>query len=369
MEIKVREVGVEEKSVQQVEQELLDKHEAQHNNEEVNPQVDETKEEVNLKVDEQVEEDSQPQQMSEEDVLSFIKNKYNKEITSVDDLFQARQESEPLPEDVSAYLKYKKETGRGFDDFVKLNKDFDEEKPEALLREYLRATEKGLDDDDINMMMEDYSWDEELDDESDVKKAKLRYKKAIAKAKEYFESEKEKYRVPLESRGSSISADEQKALDDYREYMQQATTYEEEAKRKTDWFMQKTEEVFSSEFKGFEFTLGEDKKVTFSPGDSTELKKIQSTPQNFIKKFLDDDGLIKDAVGYHRSLAIAMNPEKFAKFFYEQGKAEATDDVMRKTKNIDMDVRKAPEVTSTGGMKIRSVNDDSGRGLRIKSRK
>ena len=151
MEIKVREVGVEEKSVQQVEQELLDKHEAQHN-EEVNPQVDETKEEVNLKVDEQVEEDSKPQPMSEEDVLSFIKNKYNKEITSVDDLFQARQESEPLPEDVSAYLKYKKETGRGFDDFVKLNKNLDEEKPEALLREYLRATEKGLDDDDINMM-------------------------------------------------------------------------------------------------------------------------------------------------------------------------------------------------------------------------
>ena len=62
-----------------------------------------------------------------------------------------------------------------------------------------------------------------------------------------------------------------------------------------------------------------------------------------------------------------MNPDKFAKFFYEQGQAVAVDDVMRKQKNVSMTTRKAPETTTKGGMKIRSVNPDSGRGLKIRS--
>lgn len=365
MEFKVRAVdGIEEKSVQEVEQELLDKVEG---NEEVNQEVDKADEVVNEQVDEQVEE--QPQSLSEEDVLSFIKERYNKEVTSVEDLFQTREEADALPEDVAAYMKFKKETGRGFEDFLKVNQDLDTVSPDKLLRDYLVATEKGLDEEDIDALMEDYSWDEELDDEAVIKKAKLNKKKAIAKAKDYFESQKEKYRIPLESSGSSISKEEAEQLEAYKQYVQQSATYEEELKRKSDWFQKKTDEVFNSEFKGFEFTLGEDKKVMFSPADATELKKAQMNANNFLGRFVDENGLIKDAGGYHRALAIAMNPEKFAKFFYEQGKAEATDDVMRKTKNVDMSIRTAPEVTSKGGVQIKSVSNDSGRGLRIKSRK
>ena len=217
--------------------------------------------------------------------------------------------------------------------------------------------------------MEDYSYDEEIDDETTVRKTRLQKKKAIAKAKDYFESEKEKYSVPLESSGSSISDEDAKSLEEYKQYVQESSTYEDEVKRKSEWFTKKTDEVFGSEFKGFEFALDEDKKVFFSPGDASELKSLQQNPSNFIQKFLDNDGLLKDAVGYHKSLAMAMNPEKFAKFFYEQGKSNATEDVMRKTKNINMTTRSAPEVTSKGGMQIRAVNPSSGKGLRIKSRK
>jgi len=347
MELKVRAIdGIESKSVQEVENELLEKHETE-------VKTTETKTST----------------LNEDDVLSFIKNKYGKEINSLDELTQAREASEELPEDVAAYFKYKKETGRSINDFVKLNKDIDSVNPDVLLRDYLVATEKGLDSEDIDSLMEDYSYDEELDDETVVKKTKLLKKKAIAKAKDYFESEKEKYGTRLESSGSSISEEDKKALEDYKQYVQQATTYEEEVKRKSDWFAKKTDDVFGSEFKGFEFAMDDDKKVFFSPGDSNELKSAQQNPQNFIAKFLDEDGLLKDATGYHRSLAVAMNPEKFAKFFYEQGKSESIDDVMRKTKNVNMSTRTAPEVTSKGGTQFRAVNPDSGRGLRIKSKK
>ena len=378
MEIKVKEVGVvEEKSVQEVEQELLKKHEEKLNEEsgtdvegveESNEPTNTTQEQESVQPESQAQEDTtQPSELNEESVLSFIKNKYGREINSLDEL-TAAQESEKMPEDVAAYYKYKKETGRGIDDYVKLSKDFNELNPDTLLREYLSATEEGLDSEDIDMLMEDYSYDEDLDDDADIKKIKIARKKTIAKAKKYFNEQKEKYRVPLESSGSSISESEAKDLEAYKQYIESSKTYEEELQRKRDWFFKKTDNVFGSEFKGFEFTL-DDKKITYSPGDATELKKAQSEPNNFIGKFLNEDGLIEDAVGYHKALSIAMNPDKFAKFFYEQGKAEATDDVMRKTKNINMSERRTPEVTSKGGMQIKSLGNDSGRGLKIRSKK
>ena len=355
MELKVRAVeAVEEKSIQEVEQQLLEQHEQKFSNEPV----------------EEVEEQEQPEyiapELSEDDVLSFIKNKYGKDINSLDELTAAR-ESEELPEDVSAYFKYKKETGRGIEDFVKLNKDIDDSDPDTLLKEYFFATEEGLDAEDIESMMEDFIIDEDFDEESDVKKKKIARKKIIAKAKKYFEEQKEMYRVPLESRGSSISESQAEEIEAYKQYIESAKTYEEETNRKRDWFHKKTEDVFGSEFKGFEFTL-DDKKIVFSPGDAAELKKIQSNPQSFISKYLDENGMIDDAAGYHRSLSLAMNPDKFAKFFYEQGKAEATDDGMRKIKNINMSERSTPQVTSKGGFQVKSLNDSSGRGLKIKSK-
>jgi rubrerythrin len=238
--------------------------------------------------------------------------------------------------------------------------------PNQLLREYLANTQKGLDKEDIDILMEEYSYDEELDDESKVKKTKIARKKAIAEAKDYFNSQKEKYKLPLESSGSAISNAEKEEFEAYRQYTQQAKTLQEENERKRKWFDQKSEEVFSKDFKGFEFSI-DDKKIVFSPGSAAELKKTQATPLNFINKYLDESGLIKDAAGYHRALSIAMNPDKFAKYFYEQGLADATEDVLRKTKNINMSERRAPEVVNKGGMQVKSVTPDSGRNLKIRS--
>ena len=350
----------EQKSVAEVEEKLLEKHEEQFND---------TTEKVEVPSSETKVEEPTKSELKEEDILSFMKERYGREISSLDELNEVRKETQELPEDVAAYYKYKQETGRGLEDFVALSKDFDSDNPDKILRDYLVATERGLDDEDIDGMMMDYSYDEDLDDEITVRKAKLSKKKAIAKAKDYFESEKEKYRIPLESSGKSLSETDQKEMEAYKQYVNEASTYEEETKRKSEWFTKKTEEVFGGEFKGFEFTIDDNKSVTYTPGDSTELKSLQSNPQNFIKKFLNDDGLLGDAVGYHKALAVAMNPEKFAKHFYEQGKSEGTDDLLRKTKNVNMSARNTPEVSSKGGTQYKAINPDNGRGLKIKSRK
>ena len=350
MEIKVRDLGeVEAKSTQQIEQEMLDKHEA----------------EVSDETAPEPESEPEAPALSEDDVRSFLSNRYGREIGSLDELAEVRETAPDLPEDVAAYYKYKQETGRGLEDFMKVNQNLDEADGDGLLKEYLLQTEDGLDAEDVEMMMEDYKFDEDLDDEADIKKAKLAKKKAVAKARKYFEEQKEKYQAPLESRGAG-SLEDSEEYQEYKQYVEQAKTYQEEQKRRKEWFDDKTNEVFSEQFKGFEFNLN-DKSYVYSPGDRGELKKLQQTPEAWLNKYLDDKGLVKDAKGYHKSLAVAMNPEKFAEFFYEQGKAAAVDDVMRKTKNINMSERPVPQAVSKGEFKVRAVAPSSGKGLKIRS--
>ena len=383
MDIKVREVTTEEKSSQQIEQELLDKHEETQNTtqEDAQPQEvevkEETKEVENVQEEEKEEikeetesppvEEQPPvdKELAEDEVLSYIGKRYGKEINSIDELISNREEADPLPEDVAAYLKYKKETGRGFGDFAKLQKDYTDLSPDALLREYYSITEEGLDAEDIESIMEDFVYDEEIHEPVEIKKIKLAKKKEIAKAKKFLKQQQELYKQPLESRESSANVVNEEIIQ-YRQYIESAKAQEDEANQKRQWFSKKSDEVFGPEFKGFKFKIGES-NIVYNPGSASDLKKAQETPMNFVNKFLDANGYLKDAEGYHRSLAIAMNPEKFAQFFYEQGKSQATDEVMRKTKNVSMDERSAPEVSVKSGFQVKSVSQPSSRGLRIKS--
>jgi len=365
MEIKVRAVGdAEEKAPQQVEQELLDKHEQK--TEETKVETPTVVSDTEVKKEEVVPE-TVKQEIQEQDIVSYLKEKHNKEINSIDELFQKR-EQEDVPEDVSAYLKYRKETGRGFDDYVKLNRDIENYEPEELLREYLTETEEGLDKEDINDLLSEYHYDDEEDEESFIKKTKVAKKKKIAEAKKYFSKQKEYYKAPLESSGASISESELEKIKAYEQSVQESKKVESENVKKSDWFTKKTNEIFDGEFKGFEFAI-DDRKIVYSTGDVAEVKKTHSTPLNFVRKFIDENGLLQNAAGYHKALAVAGDPDKFAKFFYEQGKSHATEDVMRKTKNINMSERKSPEVTSKGGIQIRSLSNNSEKGLKIKSLK
>jgi len=203
---KVKEVSAEpEKSKQQIEAELLEKHEQQFEDADA-PKTEEKvaveepvseKEEVATESTEEVEQ----KELQDTDVLSYIKNRYkDKEINSIEELFEQRESNEELPEDVSTFLKFKKETGRGINDFVKLNKDFDKANPDSLLADYWSETKKHLDSDDIAFELEErFGYDEEMDEESEIRKIKIAKKEELVKAKEYFNKQKEQYKLPLES--------------------------------------------------------------------------------------------------------------------------------------------------------------------------
>ena len=363
----VKEVTGVEKSRVEVEEELLQKHEEQFedsNSEET------TTEKVEIPEVETKEVEAPAPELNDADVLSYIKNRYDRDIDSVEQLFETKESNVDLPEDVSAYFKYKKETGRGIEDFVNLQKDYDNMDGNTLLSQYYTHTEEGLDSEDIKDLIEDkFNYDEELDDESDIKKIERAKKRELAKARKFFNEQKDKYKIPLESSGGGLSNEQTKEMESYKSYIKESNTTIEAQKKKYDYFLEKTDEVFNDEFKGFEFKVGE-KSFTFKPGDNNELKSKQSDVNNFVSKFMDkESGLIADPQGYHRAISVAMNLDKFAEFFYNQGMTEAVDNVSKKSKNINMDsIRKTPENFSKDGLKIRNVGDSSsGKGLRIRS--
>ena len=362
----VREVTGVEKSKVEVEEKLLKEHEEKFedsNSEET------TTEKVEIPEVETPKEETPAPELNDADVLSYIKNRYDRDIDSVEQLFDTKESNEDLPEDVSAYFKYKKETGRGIEDFVNLQRDYDDMDGNTLLSQYYAHTEEGLDSEDIKDLIEDkFNYDEDVDEESDIKKIERAKKRELAKARKFFNEQKDKYKIPLESSGGGLSEEQTKEIDSYKSYIEESNTAKEAQKKRYDYFLNKTNEVFNDEFKGFEFNVGE-KSFTFKPGDANELKSKQADVNTFINKFMDSEsGLMKDAQGYHRAISVAMNLDKFAEFFYNQGMTEAVDNVSKKSKNINMDVRNTPQNFSKDGLKIRAVGDtSSGKGLKIRS--
>ena len=381
MEFKVREVTKEEKSRVEVENDLLKAHEEKYQDSDANePSIDK----VNLSEDNKTEEPKENNnpveeqevetplvELNDQDVLSYIKNRYDKDINSVDELFAEKEANVDLPEDVSAYFKYKQETGRGIEDFYNLQKNFEEMEDDVVLANYYSSTEEGLDEIDIQDIIEDkFSFDEDLDEPREIKKVKLAKKRELAKAKKFLNEQKDKYNIPLESSGGGLSEEQEKNLNAYRSSIEESKSLEEVNRKKADFFIDKTNDVFNNDFKGFDFNVS-DNNLTYKPGTAEELKNVQSNVGNFIGKYLDESGLIKDAVGYHKALSVAMNPDKFAQYFYDQGVANTVDNVSRKSKNINMDVRQQSQTISKDGMKIRPVSSDNrnehGRGLKIRS--
>ncbi len=359
--IQVKLVDFEEKSVQEIEQQLLDQHE-QKMAEDVAPVEESPVEEPPV---------IESPQFGDNDVLSYLKTKFNKEVNSLDELFVEKpQQQELLPEDVNAFLKFKKETGRGLEDFYRVNQDFSKVNPERLLADYMRETNPDFDDEDIAFEYESkFAYDEEMDDEKEIKRKKLALKKELGKASKYFEEQKEKYKAPLESRmEAAIPAEDKEALESYKQYISQSTAMQQEQAKKSEYFMNKTNELFSDEFKGFDFKVG-DKEVSYKPGTPEQLKAQQTDISKFFTNFVDENGYIKDAKQYHKTIAAAMNPDAMAKFFYDMGKADAIDDSVRQSKNIDMSVRNAPQNIDKGGFKVTALDSDHGNRLKIKSLK
>lgn len=324
-------------------------------------------------VEKEVPQQPEPVQ-AEESVLEEITDEEVEEKTEElkEEIEQAVQQSqdtaEPLPENIQKVVEFMQETGGSLEDYVKLNQDYSSLNENQLLREYYENTRPHLDKEDIDFLMEDkFSYDEEVDDEREIRRKKISQREELAKAKNHLDGLKSKYYKEIKS-GSKLAPEQQKAVDFFNRYTKENEEATRVAEKQTEVFLNKTSNVFGDDFKGFDYQVG-DKKYRFKVKDANSIKENQSDINNFVKKFLNEKNEMSDAKGYHKGLFTAMNADSIANHFYEQGKADAMKDSMAKSKNVQMGARGVhQEVKTANGFTVRSVDSGSADSkLRIKT--
>tara|TARA_B100001939_G_scaffold228102_1_gene196419 strand:- start:1578 stop:2855 length:1278 start_codon:yes stop_codon:yes gene_type:complete len=289
-----------------------------------------------------------------------------------DEVEQAVQESQEtgvdLPENIQKVVEFMNETGGTLEDYVRLNQDYSNYDDNTLLREYYKQTKSHLTDDEISFLMEDqFSYDEETDEERDIRRKKLALKEQVASAKSHLDGLKSKYYDEIKA-GVKLTPDQKKAVDFFNRYNKEQEVSQKDHEHKTSIFNKETNKVFNQNFKGFEYKVG-DKRYRFNVKDADKVKSTQSDITNFVKKFLNDKNEMSDANGYHKSLFTAMNADAIANHFYEQGRADAIKDSVAKAKNVSMDPRQTHKTVEAGGMKVRAITGDDSNAFRVKIRK
>ncbi len=267
-----------------------------------------------------------------------------------------------LPENIEKLVSFMEETGGTVEDYVRLNADYSKVDNDTLLQEYYKQTKPHLDREEINFLLEDkFSFDEDVDDEKEIKLKWLAAKEEIAKAKNFLEETKSKYYDEIKLR-PGVTQEQQKAMDFFNRYNKEQKVAEE----RHDRFVEQTNKIFSDEFKGFEFNLAE-KKFHYNVQNTSNVVEKQSNLNTFVKKFLNNEGEVVDAVGYHKAMYAADNADTIANHFYEQGKADALKDVMAKSKNITNEPRpQAGGDVFVNGLKVRAISGADSSKLKFK---
>jgi len=332
-------------------------------NEQVDDQTEEKLQEVNEEVEdsalELIEDTEEPEPVKEEEEL----------VTEEEVIQELEKTGVDLPENIQKVVDFMNETGGSLEDYVRLNADYSNVDPSTLLKEYYKQTKSHLDNEEIDFLIEDnFEFDEDLDEERDIRRKKLAYKEEIAKAKNFLTSLKDKYYDEIKL-NSKLNPDQQKAIDFFNQYNKEQSEVQQTQEKQLNHFKQQTEKVFNQEFKGFDFKVG-DSKYRFKVKDVAKTKEVQGDLNNVLSKFLDENNMISDASGYHKAIFAANNADSLATHFYEQGKADAIKEISRDSKNVNMDPRKTGSgVIETGGMKVRAITGDDSSKLKIKLRK
>ena len=280
----------------------------------------------------------------------------------------AQQTGQDLPENIQKVVDFMNDTGGTLEDYVRLNQDYSNYDNDTLLREYYKSTKPHLDNEEISFLMEDnFSYDEEKDSEREIKRKKLALKEQVADARAFLDGQKSKYYDEVKA-GSRLTPEQQKAVNFFNRYNKESEENQKLADQGKNVFIEKTNQVFNNDFKGFDFNVGE-KVYRYNVANPEAVKQNQSDINNFVQKFTDKKTkLMGDAAGYHKSLFAAMNPDAIANHFYEQGKADAMKDSVAKSKNVSMEPRQSFGPNDTG-IKVRVLKDDTSPTFKFKVRK
>ena len=359
----ITKVDLRETPTEETTEEPVEKAPREEQKEESQTETQESEESNQLTLEEIIE-DEEGEEVKEEE-------KPIEEETTKKEVVEEPVETTPeieLPENIQKVVDFMNETGGTLEDYVKINQDYSKIEDSSLLYEYYTQTKSHLSKDEIDFLIDDnFSFDEEIDEPKDIKRKKLAYKEEIAKAKSHLEGLKGKYYEEVKL-GSKLSKDQQEAVQFYNTYNTEQSEMQKTQEKQTVHFNNETNKVFSENFKGFEFKVGENKKYRFNIKDKQLVKDKHSDMVNVFNKYISEDNLLQNAEGYHKALFVADNADEVANHFYEQGRADAIKQLNAESKNVNMDPRKT-NIVESGGVKVRAISGDDSSKLRVKIKK
>ena len=315
-------------------------------------------------VEELTEQSEEKEEEKQEETLEIVEESVEEpQQENVQETKEESVQANEYPEDIQKLMQFMEETNGTLEDYVNLNRDYSKMNNTSLVYEYYKNTKPHLDNEDLNFLMQkEFAYDEEVAEPSEIRAKQLAFKEELYKAQKHFDDSKEKYYADLKLRKQNEVPEEYKeAYDFYNE----ATKIQEKAEKLKNTFDTRTNNFFSQEFKGFDFKVG-DKKYRFKVDDAAKVKTAQSTIDNFIKPYLNKEGEMEKVGDYHKALFAGRNADKLAAHFYEQGRADAIKETVKKSKNIDMAPRSDNSAVQNSNSKVRVVENDSSNRLRIK---
>ena len=312
----------------------------------------------------------------ENQTLELIQEEEASEVVTEEEVLQALEPvkeeqqivvNDPLPEGINKFVEFMNDTGlegtEAMQAYVNLNKNPDEMIAGDLLHEYYKATKPFLNNEQITKQLQKKYTIAEGTEPDRAEEINMAFQEELYKAKQHFTGNKEKYLADLKLRQQkSLPLEAQEAVEFYSEYK----SNQDKLTQTSSVIQKQIDQVYSEDFKGFDFKVGE-AKYRYKVNDPVKQKENHKDWNKVFSGFFNEDGSLADAVGYNKALFAAVNADKLAAHFYEQGKADAVKNSAIKSKNIDMEARQDNSaVVTPDGQTVRVVSGESKSSLKPK---
>ena len=248
-------------------------------------------------------------------VMSYLSEKLERDVTSLDDLFA---QPTPMDERVEAIAKFVSETGRAPKDWFTYQSLSTSEMDDATLVKVDMALQyPNLSAEEVNtLILNKYKLDPNKYSEDEVKVGSLQMKVDAANAKKQIEEQRMRYAAPE---------------------VQQQPAEEQESFIDEDWISEMRQEA--NDLTGLEFDLGNDRTFTFGLDDryKQDLVNKNARLDEYFDAYVRDDGSWDfDTLNSHR--AIIDNIDAIVASTYRQGLSDGQKGVVQNAANVSAQV-------------------------------
>lgn len=289
--------------------------------------------------------------IDDQTIFQILKEKVGVDFNSYEDL--KPKEKIELDAETEKYLEYKKETGRGYADFLETQKDFSQEPKEAVLLKNLRLENPTLNDKQIERLYQrEYGYDPEYDDEDTITDKEINIERDYQKGLKLLDAQKEKYMV-RKGLDESVPAEYKEAKEIVDNFKKQQGDYELLVQEVKKDFLEKTEKVFNPSFEGFKFKTGNEKtgfdEIVYKPENIVEAKNWHSDMNNLNQKFFDQNGKVINDDYYTIAEIARIGVDRFVNHVANTALANKAIQDDKLLKNIPSSIRPVQQANGQGG--------------------